>query len=481
VPHLAYKFRLYPNANQTRELGSQLETLRQVYNAGLAWWKDAYEREKLDERIIPRRPKKNGDGETKRGILETLYPIFADLRNFQIADQKAGGDGPHWLTRVAAVPIRDTLKRLQKAFENFYRRLADKKDKAGFPRFKARNRLCSIPFDNYPQGGCILRNAEGKTLTGEVAELRGNRVDVFGVGRIKVKSHRLIVGKIKTVAIVREPDGKWYAVFTCEVPAKEVPPKEGAAVGIDVGLEHFLTTSDGEHEANPRFYKKELKRLRRLQRSASRKVEAAKKAKAKFRERKNLQKSFREVARLHVRVKNLRKEHHHQVTNRLVDRYATVCAEKLNVQGMVRNGKLSRSIQDAGWSGFLNTLKLKAERAGVRFVEVDARGTSQTCPECNGEARKDLRVRTHNCPHCGYIAHRDHAAARVILARGTIPNGAGSVPARHNSGVTSGAGRKLPSLRPPLQRPARGGKKAHASRPPKSNPLAIATLFDGLG
>jgi len=156
----------------------------------------------------------------------------------------------------------------------------------------------------------------------------------------------------------------------------------------------------------------------------------AKKQKRKFRESKNLQKAFRDVGKLHVRIRQQRKEFHHRTAKSLVDRYATVCVESLNVQGMVRNDKLSRAIGDAGWSGFVTSLKQHAAKAGVSVVEVDPCGTSQTRPECGGEVRKELKVRVHDCPHCGYKTHRDHAAARVILARGT--NGAGRSPVRQN-------------------------------------------------
>lgn len=411
MSHLAYKFRLNPNATQAKLLESSLETLRQVYNTALGYWRDLYAEEK-------RSP--------KRGELNKLIISY---RRLQLADQKAGGAGPHWLTHVSAVAIRDTCKRVEVAFDNFFRRVKQKAAKVGYPRFKKYGRLTSIPFDNYIGGGCTLRDGKGQAVTKDVPLARkGYRLDVFGVGRIKVTAHRAIVGTIKTVCVERDVDGKWYVVLVAQQPDVKPEPSTLPPVGIDMGLEHFLTTSDGRHEPNPRILKGGLKKLRRIQRASSRKMEAAKKRKAKFRECKNLKKSFQKVAKLHVRVRNLRKEHHHQVANRLVRECGTVCAEKLNIRGMVRNGKLSRAIQDAAWGGFLIVLKHKAVKCGVQFVEVDASGTSQTCPQCGAVAKKKLSQRRHVCP-CGLDIQRDHASALVILARGTGSNGGGSPPA----------------------------------------------------
>ena len=179
-------------------------------------------------------------------------------------------------------------------------------------------------------------------------------------------------------------------------------------VGIDVGLESFLTTSDGEREPNPRYQKTALPELRRAQRSLARKRKGGK----------NRRKSQRKVAKIHARVQALRREHHHQVALKLVRRYGLVAVESLHIQGMLKNDRLARSISDAGWSGFLETLRIKAESAGVAFVEVDARGTSQQCSACGAEVRKGLSVRRHDCAHCGLSLHRDENAARNILARG---------------------------------------------------------------
>ena len=161
------------------------------------------------------------------------------------------------------------------------------------------------------------------------------------------------------------------------------------------------------HVANPRLLKAELPELRRRSRSLSRKKRGGT----------NRRKARLCVARLHTRVKNLRKEFHHQTTLSLARRFGLVAVESLNVAGMLRNHRLARSISDAGWSGFLLLLRNKAEIAGCAVVEVNCRGTSQECSRCGSVVRKELSVRTHDCPTCGLVLQRDWNAARNILAR----------------------------------------------------------------
>jgi putative transposase len=284
------------------------------------------------------------------------------------------------------------MRRLDKAFAAFFRRVKAG-EQPGYPRFKGRDRFDSIEFPAYGDG---IKLIDG--------ELR-----IQQVGMVRIKRHRPIEGKIKTVTLKREA-GKWYAVFSCDLGDVAVEPSAHPPVGIDVGLESFLTTSDGAPEPNPRYQKTERPELRRAQRSLARKERGSK----------HRRRSKRKVAKVHARVRRLRQEHHHQVALRLVRRSGFIAAESLNIRGMLKNDRLARAISDAGWSGFLLTLRSKAESAGVAYVEVDARGTSQQCSGCGSEVRKDLSVRWHNCGHCGLSLHRDENAARNILARGLL-------------------------------------------------------------
>lgn len=365
----AYRYRLWTNVNQERELAVMLESHRRLYNACLEQRKTAYEAEQRSVRYTEQSAWFKGE--------RVVNPFFARL-NFSSAQA--------------------TMRRLDRAFQAFFRRCAAG-EKPGYPRFKGRDHFDSIEFPAYRDG----------------IRLNSTHLYVQHVGTIRVKLHRLVEGVIKTVTLKREV-GKWYAVFSCEFPDVPLTDNGKPAVGIDVGLTHFLTTSDGKREPAPRCLKTELPALCRACRAVSRKKKGGK----------NRRKAVRRLQKIHARVKNVRREHHFQVACRLVFAYGLFVVESLNIQGMLRNGKLARAIADAAWGGFVSVLKHKAARAGVRFVEVDPRGTSQQCSSCGQEVKKALSVRWHDCPYCGLSLCRDHNAALNILARGlarTAPAG----------------------------------------------------------
>jgi putative transposase len=433
----AYKFRLRPNKAQQIALAQSLETHRRVYNQALAERRDAYR---------------------DRGETLTYYdqrPRFAALRNAAIAAQKRGDPGPHWLAQVAAASVRDTIKRLDRAFQAFFRRLREGQ-KPGYPRFRGRDRYDSIPFDNYNSGSALV-DSSGRVVTGETDDdLHGYKLRLFGVGAVRIRMHRHIQGKIKTVTVKREAD-HWYVVFSCDLGEVNITPSTAAPVGVDVGLEAFLTTSDGHREPNPRYLKKELRALKRLNRKIALHEGQKKRAGREYAKRgsKRRQKAKAKLARLHRRISNLRKEHQHQVAGRLVHRYGLVALESLNIRGMLGHPRLARAIADAAWGGFVNTLKSKAEYAGVKVVEVDPRGTSQECSGCGAQVRKDLKQRQHNCPTCGLSLHRDENAARVILARALARTG----PAEPNGKGSSARAPRTVLAAQTVSRPREGGRK----------------------
>lgn len=372
----AYKYRLFTNANHERELGVMLDTHRRLYNNCLAQRIDAYQRDKTTITY--------NDQSGWHRLERKVNPYFARL-NFSSAQA--------------------TMRRLDKGYQHFFRRAKAGEAKAGFPRFKGKGRFESIEFPAYGDG----------------IRLNGDRLRVQHVGTIKVKVHRPHEGMIKTATLKLEGD-KWFLVLSCDLGDVAVATSTNPPVGIDVGLEHFLTTSSGEHEANPRFLKAELPKLRRLGRSVSRKKKGGR----------NRRKAVKRLRRLHARVRNLRHEHRHKTALKLTRRYGLIALEGLTVRNMVKNRRLARSISDAGWYGFRSVLKSKAESAGVQVVEVDPGWTSQLCSGCGQIVRKQLSERWHSC-ECGCSLQRDVNAARNILARGL----AGTRPAGRNVKVTS--------------------------------------------
>jgi putative transposase len=356
----AYKFRLWTNSNQERELGIMLATHRRLYNSALAQRQWFYSEWQISR------------------TYEDQSAWFKDERS----------ENP-WFASINFSSAQATLRRLDKAFANFFRRVRAGEE-PGYPRFKAADRFNSVLF---PSQGDGIR-------------LKGNKLRVQHVGTIRVCLHREVEGKIKTLSLKREAD-KWFLVIACEVPEREKVGNVLPAVGLDVGLTQFATTSDGEKIANPRFLKSELPELRRAQRSLCRKKKGGR----------NRAKQRRKVNRLHARVANLRREHRHKVSNDLISRYGRIAVESLNVQGMIRNHRLARAISDVAWSSFVEVLSRKAENAGGEVRQVSPNHTSQICSACGQNVPKTLAVRVHRC-ECGLAMDRDQNAALNILERG---------------------------------------------------------------
>jgi putative transposase len=360
----AYKFRLYPNATQRRELAVMLETHRRLYNACLEQRRQAWAAEQGTVGY--------GDQSAWFKAERAANPYFARV-NFSSAQA--------------------TMRQLDRAFAAFFRRVKAG-EQPGYPRFKARGRFASVTFPAWGDG----------------IRLTGNRLRVQHVGTVRAKVHRPVEGMVKTATLTLEAD-RWFLVLSCDLGDLSIAPSGLPPVGIDVGIEAFLTTSSGERVANPGYLKHALPQLRRQQRSLARKRKGgANRAKAR-----------RRVARTHTRVANLRREHHHQTALHLVRRHGLIAVERLNIRGMGRNHRLARAIHDAAWGGFVDTLRHKAESAGVQIVDVDPRGTSQQCSACGRlpETPKQLSQRWHTCP-CGASLHRDENAARNILARALL-------------------------------------------------------------
>jgi len=271
--------------------------------------------------------------------------------------------------------LQDVLKRVEKAFDGFFRRVKAKQ-KAGFPRFRSHKRYDSF---TYAQSGFALKDG---------------KLRLSKIGDVKIKLHRPIEGKVKTLTITRSATGKWYACFSVECTPEPLP-KNDRTVGIDVGLNSFATLSTGEQIANPRFFRTDKKALAKAQRQKKRQV----------------------AARIHERIKFRRNNFAHQLSHALVTLYGAIFFEKLNIQGMVRNHCLALSISDASWNQLIQCTTYKAADAGREVRTVDPRGTSQSCSACGAVVLKDLSQRIHDCS-CGITLDRDHNAALNILALG---------------------------------------------------------------
>ncbi len=254
----------------------------------------------------------------------------------------------------------EMLDRLSKSLKRFLAR-KELAMKVGFPRFKKGNQWHSIQLRQYGKDVYLHQDKKHLVIPAKMGK------------SIKIKLHRPIEGKPKTVHLVLRADGHWYALIVCEtIPQTEHLPStcEHPDIGIDVGLKSFLTDSEGNTVDNPRFYRTSQRTLRRKQRQLCR-----------------------------------------------PQGYQLIVVEDLQVTNMVKNHHLAKSIMDASWSAFLNILSDKAERAGHCVRRVNPRFTSQKCHKCGEIVQKSLSVRTHICPFCGYVADRDVNAAQNILSK----------------------------------------------------------------
>ncbi len=291
---------------------------------------------------------------------------------------------------VGSQVLQDVIERVDRAFQGFYVRLNQRNGKAGFPRFKSRNR-----YDSF-------------TLKQAGWRLEGRYLYVRNLGRFKLFLSRPVEGDIKTVTIRRTSTGKWFASFSCDnVPAREYPATT-REVGIDVGIKSFCVDSDGSQINNPEYLKQSLKLLRRRQRSLSRKKKGS--------NRRNKARLL--VTSAHEKIANQRKDFLHKLANYYIQRYQTIYIEDLNIKGMVRNRHLARSISDSSWGMFFNMLSSKAEEAGRTVVKVPPHNTSQICSGCGEKVPKSLSVRVHRCPFCNLVLDRDINASLNILRLG---------------------------------------------------------------
>ena len=262
-------------------------------------------------------------------------------------------------------------------------RRVQKNETPGFPRFKGRNRFNSLVF------------------TPTAFQVQGNHVAISKVGNIKIKMHRRLPEKHGTL-FLKQICGSRYACFSCEV-APPVFPESTEEIGVDVGLDSFAVLSDGTPIKNPRWYRKAQAQLRKAQRRVARRKKGSQRRRQ----------AVAVLQKIHEHVANQRKDFQHQEASKLVQRHGVIAVEDLTVKGLA-GGRLAKSVQDAGWGGFLQMLAYKAESAGRQLFAVDPRGTTQTCV-CGAKVPKRLSDREHVCTACGLMASR--VSAQVILQR----------------------------------------------------------------
>ncbi len=401
-----YTYRLYPDAQQQSLMKEWLETCRRLYNYALRELKDW---------LASRKCLADKCSLEKEYIIPADAP-FPSYQSQQDALPKAKKKYPH-LTSVYSQVLQTTIRRLHDTWENFQKR------EFGFPRFKKFGQFKSFVFPQFktnPVTGCHLRLPK--------------------IGDVRINLHRPIPDGfvLKQVRVLSKARGtEWYAVVTLQlnVSIPDTSP-HGRMIGIDLGLERFLTTSDNASVERPKFLKSKHRKLKLLQRRASRKQKRSN----------NWEKSQIKVAKFHHNIANARKDFHYKTAHQLCDQAQTIFAEDLNTVGLNR-GMLRKDCIDASWGQFLSLTQWVCWKRGAFFQRVNPNGTSQTCPQCLATVKKDLSVRLHVCPECKYETHRDHAAAEMVLIRGYEIVGRDSAELKEPDGSRSVGGESLDKRR----------------------------------
>ncbi|MER7952903.1 transposase [Streptomyces sp. NPDC096079] len=393
----AYKFLLRPTVRQERALREMLADHCSLYNGALQERRDAY-----------RHASKTVNYGDQSAQLKEIRAFAPDTQGrWSFSSQQA------------------TLRRLDKAFQAFFRR-GRAGQAPGYPRFKGVGHFDTVTFPK-DGDGCRWDSTSSETQT---------RVRLQGVGHVRVHRHRPVRGRVKTISVKREGH-RWYVVLACDAVPAEPLPVTGLTVGIDMGTTHFFTESTGIHEPNPRFRAKMSDEL------AAAQLDLSAFPKRPKRRTKRHRAAARKVAGVHAKIRRQRLDHHHKTALTLVRKYDMIGHEILNVAGMTRtprpkpepgrsgsflpNGAaaktgLNRSILDAGWGQFLVILAQKAESAARRVIPVNARDTSRTCPTAIGgcghvSGQSRVSQAKFECVACGLVENADRVGALNVLHR----------------------------------------------------------------
>lgn len=360
MKYRAYKYRLYPNNEQKVLIEKHIGSCRFIYNYALAKKVKAYQIDRINL---------------------SRFDIQSDLPKMKRSEEYC------WLKEVNSSSLQASLANLDSAYTKFFR------EHRRFPKFKSKK-------DN-KQSFSVPKNTK--------VNFENNYVFIpkFKSG-IKAKIHRTFEGIVKSSTISRTATGKYFISILVEVNEHDTsmrPICESKTVGIDLGIKTFAVISDGTEIPNPKYLNKSLDKIKKLQRSLSRKAKGSK----------NREKSRIKLALAHEKVVNRRNNFLHKVTYYLVNNYDTICLEDLNVKGMVKNHHLAQSLLDISIGAFNTILEYKAKERGINILRIGRFEPSSRLCTCGYINRSlTLNIREWVCPECGSIHDRDLLAANNI-------------------------------------------------------------------
>jgi putative transposase len=385
-----YRYRIYPDMAQQQTLIEWMEICRGAFNYALREIKDWCDSKKC---LVD------------RCSIEREYILSPEVRFPGEVNQlnslpRAKKEFPR-LGEVPSQVLQQAVKQLHRGWEYFQAR------GFGFPRFKKYGQFKSLLFPQFKENPVTGHTSPGGNLQGQ--PLTNLHIKLPKIGAIPINLHRPIPNGfvVRQVRILRKAD-RWYASINiqCDVSIPD-PMPHGYPIGVDIGLEKFLATSDGTIVKPPQFFKQLQSKLQSLQRRLSRKQKRSH----------NYERQRIKVARLHHQIDNTRKDFHFKQAHALCDTGDMVFMEDLDYRVSAK-GMFGKHMLDGAFGQFRTIVKYVCWKRGKFFGEVDARGTSGTCPNCNGSVKRDLSIRVHNCLSCGYTTDRDVASGQVIKNRG---------------------------------------------------------------
>lgn len=353
-----YQYRIYPKQHQIEPLAQAFGCSRVVWNDALRLYKNAF----------------RNDQERPKSV------------DKQVITQAKKTEARAWLSEVSVVPLQQSFRDLQTAWNNYFASKTGKRKgkSVGKPKFKKKASRQSMRF----------------TLRG--FSVHSCSVKLAKIGHVPMVVSRPLPSAPSSVTIIKDTTGRYFASFVVEV-SEEIAPQTNNSCGIDLGLTHFAILSSGEKVENPRLHKKMLRKIK----LANRRL-----AKAKNDSNRRKKRKLR-LAKLHAKVKDARTDFLHKLTTRLVAENQSLAIEDLNVAGLVKNRKLSRAISDAGWAKFKTMLAAKCDKYGRDLTIVDRWYPSSQICSCCGKSggKKELNVRDWECLYCNAFHDRDKNAA----------------------------------------------------------------------
>lgn len=362
--------KIYPNKQQEALINQTFGHTRFIWNQFLSMLNDRY----------------NHNPDVKILRYSTLSSLLPQMKQ----------EYP-WLKDVDSVAIQCTVKRLSETFDRFF------KGHAKYPKFKT---------------GKIFKQSYLSTIRGTNIRFNHNQryIKLPKLGWVKCHKSLLHVenSQIKSVTVKRRATGEYYMSVLVECESQALP-KTGKDVGIDLGLSHLAITSDGQKFASQKLHLKYKDQLQHWERRMVRRRTVAKANGVSLRDAKNYQKAKRQVAKVHQKIVDTRKDRIHKITTSLVEQYDLIALEDLKTRNMLKHPTLARSIASQSWRQFRDVLEYKCQAYGKTFVLVNPYKTSQICSTClHDSGKKPLDVRNWICPACNELHDRDINAARNI-------------------------------------------------------------------